>query len=226
MTCMRCGKAPIAIKKANLCKPCYQKARRERLQKARVDKLLVWKLVAEEDVRAAEKARKSLEKRAQSYYERLMMGEPISQIAQSVGLKPNKVCEILRNCGFPTTNRMISKGLSPRMKQIVWMLITLDRYIDIRGPSDCWLWQGDTITVGTSKYVVQSSIHAFDPLHAPEPRRTKAYRIMYMLYKGPIPDDMVVDHICFEPLCCNPAHLQLLTREENSARKDPSKSPL
>ena len=53
-----------------------------------------------------------------------------------------------------------------------------------------------------------------------------AYRVAFMLFKGDIPMEpkrMAVDHICFNPLCVNPDHLQLLTGSENSARKDPNR---
>ena len=39
---------------------------------------------------------------------------------------------------------------------------------------------------------------------------------MYEREVGPIPAGYHVDHICFQPACVNPAHLRLLTAEENS----------
>lgn len=43
-----------------------------------------------------------------------------------------------------------------------------------------------------------------------------AHRLSFELFNGPIPEDMTVDHTCFNPPCANPAHLRLLTRSENS----------
>lgn len=46
-----------------------------------------------------------------------------------------------------------------------------------------------------------------------------AHRLAYELSRGPIPDGMTVDHLCFVPLCCNPMHLRLLTRAENQGNQ-------
>lgn len=43
-----------------------------------------------------------------------------------------------------------------------------------------------------------------------------AHRVAYTEAFGPIPDEMTVDHLCFNPPCVNPQHLRLLTRSENS----------
>jgi hypothetical protein len=47
-------------------------------------------------------------------------------------------------------------------------------------------------------------------------RRWKAHRLAYHLFKGPVPDDMAVDHMCRNHRCVNPDHLRLLTRGENA----------
>lgn len=46
-----------------------------------------------------------------------------------------------------------------------------------------------------------------------------AHRVSFAIFAGEIPDEMVVDHICFNPACCRPDHLQLLTYGENVKRK-------
>lgn len=45
-----------------------------------------------------------------------------------------------------------------------------------------------------------------------------AHRAAWEAANGPIPDDMTVDHICFERRCVNPAHLRLLPRAVNAAQ--------
>lgn len=49
--------------------------------------------------------------------------------------------------------------------------------------------------------------------------REYAHRVAYAMAKGRIPSGMTVDHICFNRRCCNPDHLQLLTRQQNSSKK-------
>ena len=48
-----------------------------------------------------------------------------------------------------------------------------------------------------------------------------AHRIAYETFVGPIPSDLVVDHLCFVRACINPDHLRLATRAENAKRHKP-----
>jgi hypothetical protein len=45
-----------------------------------------------------------------------------------------------------------------------------------------------------------------------------AHRLGYELAKGPIPDGLVIDHLCRNRRCCNPDHLEVVTRGENVLR--------
>lgn len=66
----------------------------------------------------------------------------------------------------------------------------------------CWLWAG----AGTDNgYGVMWG----------EYRKEYAHRVSYLLYNGPIPDDMQVLHRCDTPLCVNPEHLFLGTVSDN-----------
>lgn len=46
-----------------------------------------------------------------------------------------------------------------------------------------------------------------------------AHQASYIFYKGPIPEDMEIDHICRTPLCINPVHLEAVTHQENMLRR-------
>lgn len=46
-----------------------------------------------------------------------------------------------------------------------------------------------------------------------------AHRVVYELVNGPIPDGLVIRHMCNNGTCCNPTHLVAGTRGENEQDK-------
>jgi|SRR5262252_9024638 len=66
----------------------------------------------------------------------------------------------------------------------------------------CWIWKGLVHRHGYGVY-----------------HKQYAHRLAYELYKGPIPAGMHIDHICMEPLCVNPDHMEIVTNAENQFRK-------
>jgi hypothetical protein len=49
-------------------------------------------------------------------------------------------------------------------------------------------------------------------------RPALAHRYSYELHRGPIPEGLVIDHLCRNPPCVNPAHLEAVTQQENLMR--------
>ena len=46
-----------------------------------------------------------------------------------------------------------------------------------------------------------------------------AYQIAWADSNGAVPDGFVLDHLCRRVLCCNPLHLEIVTKSENELRK-------
>jgi hypothetical protein len=52
------------------------------------------------------------------------------------------------------------------------------------------------------------------------PRHRRVHLIMWEEAHGPVPEGMTLDHLdCIAKACCNPGHLELVTRAVNSARR-------
>lgn len=75
--------------------------------------------------------------------------------------------------------------------------------------SGCWLW-GGTVSKKTG--------HGRFRLGPPSFRNIPAYRFSYEAAKGPIPSELVVDHLCSNPYCVNPDHLEAVTIGDNVRR--------
>lgn len=73
----------------------------------------------------------------------------------------------------------------------------------------CWLW-GARINHKTG-------YGAFRAGHRGS-RMLLAHRWSYEHFAGPIPEGLVVDHLCSVRHCVNPAHLEVVTQRENLRR--------
>jgi hypothetical protein len=70
----------------------------------------------------------------------------------------------------------------------------------------CWVWPG---AVRNTYGVIGSGVGK---------KVAYTHRVAYEGLIGPIPEGLVIDHLCRNRLCCNPKHLEPVTRYENCAR--------
>ena len=77
-----------------------------------------------------------------------------------------------------------------------------------RRSDGCWQWTGATDGHGYGRI----SLGRRGDGHA------KAHRVAYEFYVGPIPDGLTIDHLCRNPSCVNPDHLEPVTHRENVLR--------
>lgn len=79
----------------------------------------------------------------------------------------------------------------------------VDKFIPVT-ESGCWIW----LASGDGRYgQVQWN-----------GKWRKAHRVAYEVFKGCIPQGLVLDHLCRVTCCVNPDHLEAVTIKENNAR--------
>lgn len=86
---------------------------------------------------------------------------------------------------------------------------TADRFWRNVAESDtgCWEWQGPVQPAGYGKFTVKH-------------RTMLAHRWAYEHMVGEIPDGLQIDHLCFNPPCVRPDHLDPVTAAVNAQRRD------
>lgn len=77
----------------------------------------------------------------------------------------------------------------------------------------CWEWLGPFYETGYGYLYVPRQPH-----QPQRYRKVQAHRLAYELLVGPIPAGLVLDHLCRNPKCVNPEHLEPVTSAENVRR--------
>lgn len=79
------------------------------------------------------------------------------------------------------------------------------RYSVVDPATDCWNWKRKLTHEGYGHMTVRN-------------KTCLAHRASYEAFVGPIPHGLTIDHLCGNPSCVNPAHLEPVTMKENLAR--------
>lgn len=123
-----------------------------------------------------------------------------------------KLCEC--GCGQPTplatkTRRGNVKGQPTRYLHGHYFHATRERDYEVDEATGCWIWLHGKSGAGYGQLHVKHS----------RPRRmVYAHRVYYERHVGPVPDGLELDHLCRNPSCVNPEHLEPVTHAENIKR--------
>jgi hypothetical protein len=79
-------------------------------------------------------------------------------------------------------------------------------FLENAGRDQCWDWPNGRNQYGYGTYLDEQG------------KRRSAHRVAYEMAKGTIPDGLVIDHLCRNRACINPAHLEAVTTRTNVLR--------
>lgn len=74
---------------------------------------------------------------------------------------------------------------------------------------DCWNWVGAIQSKGYGSVGYRGRVWS-------------THKLTYTLLVGPVPDGLEIDHLCRNRRCCNPLHLEPVTRKVNAERSGPA----
>lgn len=78
-------------------------------------------------------------------------------------------------------------------------------YVTIGEPDECWNWEGSVDDAGYGHFFLKGRVRG-------------AYVASRILLEGEDSDGYDVDHLCRNPTCVNPRHLDVVTHQENIIR--------
>lgn len=77
--------------------------------------------------------------------------------------------------------------------------------VDYDPQSGCWNWTAGRDKRGYARLTIDG-------------RSRLAHRLSYEEFMGPVPEGLELDHLCRNPRCINPEHLEPVTHAENMRR--------
>lgn len=108
--------------------------------------------------------------------------------------------------GSPTPPPLVPKARRRRPVEVrFWEKVAAASF------DECWLWTGSRSPLGYGKFVPDSTASSVPK---------QAHRVAYESLICQIPDGLVLDHLCKNPPCVNPWHLDPVTQAVNLLRSD------
>ena len=98
-----------------------------------------------------------------------------------------------------------------RLPQRFWDKVKLIENALVPDLGPCWLWMGAHNTNGYGSLIIGSRTDGTRKV-------VGAPRFAYETLVGPIPEGLEPDHLCRNPGCVNPSHLELVTHHTNVLR--------
>lgn len=91
--------------------------------------------------------------------------------------------------------------------------LVIDRFwsqVRIGAPDDCWPWTGRRSALNYGNFGIQTPAGWTS---------MASHRFAYILMTGTdVPRRLHIDHLCRNPICCNPRHAEVVTCRENAIR--------
>lgn len=81
--------------------------------------------------------------------------------------------------------------------------IIYKKVLDIKGKDECWPWLGTKTITGYGRKTVKGKTY-------------QAHAWYFTFFTGiKIPDGFEIHHLCKNRVCCNPAHLKVISKREH-----------
>jgi hypothetical protein len=133
--------------------------------------------------------------------QRFASGETWRSIGESYGVRWSSVKTFMLRAAIREARGGGRKHIKTALEQGIDFL---NKRIS-KQENGCWLWTGDISRAGYGRFKDNG-------------KQIPAHRAVYEAYVGPIPQGLVIDHLCRVHACVNPQHLEPVTNKENILR--------